>query len=69
MREIFYMGPLKTSTTRDGDTKISFLMETLVGPGMREAICSKLESMAYKQVMAKIELVQKAIDTETGEVV
>jgi hypothetical protein len=62
------MGPLKTSTTRDGDTKISFSLETLVGPGMREAICNKLESMAFKQVVARIELVQGTINGVTGEV-
>jgi hypothetical protein len=69
MRDLFTMGPLKTSTTRDGDTKISFSLETLVGPGMREAICNKLEQMAFKQVVAKIELVQGTINGITGEVV
>ena len=68
MKDLFDMGPLKTTTTKDGDTKISFSLETLVGPGMREAICNKLEQMAFKQVVAKIELVQKEINTVTGEV-
>jgi len=62
------MGPLKTTTTKDGDTRVSFSLETVVGPGMREAICSKLEGMAFAQVMASITLVQTEINAITGEV-
>ena len=69
MKELFDMGPLKTTTTKDGDTKISFSLETTVGPGSREAICSKLETMSYRQVVASINLVQSEINTQTGEVV
>lgn len=68
MRELFIMGPIKTTTTKDGDTKVSFSLETLVGPGMREAICNKLEGMAFKQVSASINLVQTEIG-EGGEVI
>ena len=68
MKDLFDMGPIKTTTTKDGDTKISFSLETTVGPGMREGICSKLEAMSFKQVSASINLVQQEIDTNTGEV-
>ena len=68
MKELFDMGPIKTTTTKDGDTKVSFSLETTVGPGMREGICSKLEAMSFKQVSASINLVQQEIDTTTGEV-
>ena len=68
MKDLFSMGPIKTTTTKDGDTKVSFSLETTVGPGMREGICSKLEAMSFKQVSASINLVQQEIDTTTGEV-
>ena len=68
MKDLFDMGAVKTSTTKDGDTRIVFSLETTVGPGMREGICSKLEGMAFKQVLADIKLVQAEINTNTGEV-
>ena len=68
MKDLFDMGPIKTTTLKDGDTKILFSLETTVGPGMREGICSKLEAMSFKQVSASINLVQQEINHETGEV-
>jgi hypothetical protein len=66
MREIFTMGPVKTSTTKDGDTKITIHLETIVGPGMREPLCTVLEVLAFQQVMAEITLIQTNLIT--GEV-
>ena len=68
MKDLFVMGPVKTTTLKDGDTRVIFSLETLVGPGMREGICSRLEAMAFKHVSASINLVQAEINTETGEV-